>query len=120
MQVYAAGCQISGDDAPTPSDAACILGRIFNIGFLVVGIIAIAILAYGAIKAATAFGDPKGLAGAHQTWLYGFIGFIIVVFAGALLTMIGNLFGLELVPNDLIIGLGTRLDELFEWVGTGD
>ncbi|OGC68203.1 hypothetical protein A2415_02815 [candidate division WWE3 bacterium RIFOXYC1_FULL_39_7] len=91
-------------EAPSPLAIVCILARILNVAVLVVGLVFIFIIAYSAIKLATAFGDPKGFQGAQQTWTYAIIGALVVAGFFALFLIVANLvgFGNILSPNFIL------------------
>jgi len=94
--VYALDCELGAENyaAPLPSQIFCPFVKIFNLSLLLVGVVLLAMIIFGAIKMATALGDPKGLQGAHLTWTYAVVGTFVVLGSFAFIAIINKLFGL--------------------------
>jgi hypothetical protein len=108
--VFAVDCTDLDMDPPSPATIVCFVGRIINVFLLSAGILLVAVIAWGAIKASLSLGDPKALAGARSTWVYALIGFGVVVGAVAVLIIIGNALGLSISPSALI-------DRIYDSIG---
>lgn len=116
---FAAGCGLGGSGAPDPAEFACILEKIITIAIVVAGLIFIAMVSYGGVKLALALGDPKGYAGAVSTWQYALIGVLIVILIGGVLSVVGKLIGVSIVPTALISSLRNAITALLTFVRVG-
>ena len=70
----------AGDD-PGPYGLVCPVIRVFNFFLLAVGAALVVTIIYGAIKVSMSLGDPKGLAGAKNTWTFAVVGAAIILFS---------------------------------------
>jgi hypothetical protein len=98
---YAIDCTLS--DPPHPSQMLCPFLRIFNVVLIAGGVVLLIFIVVGAVKMATALGDPKGLSSARDTWLYAVIGVFIVAGVYAIFRILNTTFGLGL---DAYLGAG--------------
>ena len=117
---FAAGCGLSGTEDPDPAEFACILEKIITIAIVVAGLIFIAMVSYGGVKLALAFGDPKGYAGAISTWQYALIGVFVIILIGGVLSVVGKLIGVNIVPTNLISELRGAIDDLVSTISSGN
>ena len=117
---FAAGCGLSGTEDPALTEFACILEKIITIAIIVAGLIFIAMVSYGGVKLALSLGDPKGYAGAISAWQYALIGIFIIILIGGVLSIVGKLIGVSIVPTDLISELRGALDDIMATVTGGN
>ncbi|OGC45206.1 hypothetical protein A2V49_01170 [candidate division WWE3 bacterium RBG_19FT_COMBO_34_6] len=124
--VYGIDCSITTGDygVANPSSMICPLYRIINFLIIAGGIVLAIMLGYGLIKFSIALGDPKGLEGGKKTITFAIIGFLVVIFAMALLGMIYRLLaGQGILTNipSLQSMFETRFCEFLDmfWI-TGD
>lgn len=85
-------------DNPNLSDIVPIFNRVYNAAILSVGAVFIIWTIMSGIKYMSAGGDEKAVASARSSLTYAVVGFIFVLGAYALITIIGNLLGGG-VPN---------------------
>jgi hypothetical protein len=85
---------LQNGDAPSPRAVLCPVVRVFNVLILSVGVILIIMIGYGSVKVFMSLGEPKGLAGAKQTWTFAVIGGGIVLFFFVFYTIVANALGL--------------------------
>lgn len=91
------------DPPSLEEEAQPIIERVFNIAFISVGIVLVAVAAYGIIKSSLAAGDPRGLEGAKQTWTYAIYGFAVIVLFFAIFAIAQRLLGIPvLTPKELL------------------
>ncbi len=116
---YAVDCTLS--DPPTPAQFICPFVRVFNLLLILAGAVLLIFIVVGAIKMATAMGDPKGLKSSYDTWVYAVVGAFIVLGVFAIFRIINNLFGLSLGQyfgldgvNLLFSRIGDVMQNLFE------
>ena len=69
------------------------LRRMFNLALMLAAGVLFVMLVFGALKMASALGDPKGWQGASLTWTWGVLGFLIIVGFFALYRIIVGVFG---------------------------
>ncbi|MFC1722029.1 pilin [Patescibacteria group bacterium] len=100
--------------SPRPSQMLCPFIRIINVMLFFGGVVFAVIIGWGAIKLATAWGDPKGLDSAKKTWTYALIGLFVVVGAVSIMTIISNTFGLGININSIDNYLATWWDNFVE------
>jgi len=117
-QAFALDC-VSDDPnypAPLPSQIFCPLIKVVNFGLIFVGVVLIIMIILGAIKMATALGDPKGLQGANLTWTYAVIGTFIVLGSFTLIFILNNVFGLgiSILGGDDPGGIFTKIQSNFD------
>ena len=73
-------------------DWACVTNRIINaMGVVSVSIVTIMVL-YGGFQIITAGGDPEKFKNGRRTILYAAVGFVVLLAAGSITTIIRNLF----------------------------
>lgn len=82
------------DDPPSLEMLLCPVIRVFNAIILLVGVVLIIMIIYGAIKLALSLGDPKGLESAKATWVHAGIGLGIVLGFWGVLSIIMNRFNI--------------------------
>lgn len=117
----AAGCNTIDTEAPDPGDLVCIVARIINLGIFAAGMVFIGMIAYGAIKMSLAFGDPKGLAGSHQTLTYALIGVGIAVGVVSLMFLLGYTFlGFSLDPQNFLNEVERGIKGLLDVMTSGN
>ncbi len=100
-------------DEPTLGDIKFVLIRVVNWAVFVVGIVFVLVLAYGAWKASTALGDPRGLESAKGTWTYALFGVIIVVGFFAIFSIVGGFFGFKFGISAIFDDIFKSLNDLF-------
>jgi hypothetical protein len=84
-----------------------ILSKIIGIMTIIAGIWFFFILVIGAFGFLTAGGDPKKIEGATKRISNGLTGLIVIVLAYALISLIGNILGFDILnPQDIITQLG--------------
>lgn len=90
--------------------------KVFNIAVSLVGIALVVMIAYGIWKSSMSLGDPRGLEGAKQTWVYAFYGFAVVILFYAIFTIIASTFGISSLtsPAGLLEQVRDALKELVE------
>ena len=112
-QAFALDCVTEDPNypAPLPSQIFCPLIKVVNLGLILVGAVLIIMIVMGAIKMATALGDPKGLQGANLTWTYAVIGAFIVLASITLISILNNVFdlGIGLLGSDNPNGIFTKI-----------
>ncbi len=87
--------------------------NIFNAFIGVVAAVLIVMIAYGVWKSSMATGDPRGLEGAKQTWIYALYGFFVVVLFGVIFSIIAGWFGAPvLTPAALLSNVFAALESL--------
>jgi hypothetical protein len=103
-------------DDPSLDTLKNVLGNTFNIVVSLVGLVLVAVLAFGIWKSSMSLGDPRGLEGAKQTWTYALFGFmVIVLFFVIFYTILGFLgIGNSLTPKILLDKLFEALQELLD------
>jgi len=101
---------------PIINDLQTPIENIFNISVSLVGIVLVAVLAYGIWKSSMSLGDPRGLEGAKQTWTYALFGFAVVVLFFFLFTFLTSIFGIETLasPRHLLDKVFEAITELIE------
>jgi len=92
-------------DNPTWDNFGTILIRIMNWVVYLVGIVFVVVIAYGAWKASTALGDPRGLDSAKSTWTYALFGVIIIAGFFAIFTIVSGFFGFKIGFADIFSGI---------------
>jgi hypothetical protein len=102
-------------EAPDPRGIVCLLVRIINVFVLVAGLALLYMILWGALKLTMSYGDPKGFMGAQNTWLYAFIGFLIVIGFFTAYVVLANTLGLPTpsptgVQNALLEAIGGLLE----------
>lgn len=90
----------------------CPVRKIITIGIFASSAVLIVMLAYGGIKAALSFGEPKALMGAKNTWTWAVIGTFLVIIALSIVSMI---FGMLGVGGDVftILNIDSDIDSLW-------
>jgi hypothetical protein len=83
------------EDNPDLLEVVDVLENALIIAIGVVGVVFVAMIGYGAIKANMAAGDPRGLQGGKQTWTNAIIGFGIVVAVYVVINIAVSLLGGE-------------------------
>ncbi|NMB69589.1 hypothetical protein GYA27_00075 [candidate division WWE3 bacterium] len=101
---------LSSVGAPDPRAFVCIVGRVINIFIGMAAVAFIYMVLYGAFKLSMSQGDPKGYAGAQNTWFYALIGFLIVVGFFSVYLIVAGILGLP-TPNP-----GMFLDRIEEGI----
>lgn len=99
-------------DEPTLDQARPLLISIMNWLVFLVGIVFVVVVAYGAWKASTATGDPRGLDSAKSTWSYAIFGLLVVAGFFALYTIISGLFGFKIGFTEIFDGIFDGISEL--------
>ncbi|MBU0649904.1 hypothetical protein KJ605_01640 [Patescibacteria group bacterium] len=84
--------------SPSPMAIICPIARLLNILIFSAGAIFVALIFITAIKFALAQGDPKALMASKQTLTTAVMGFIVVIGAWAILTILKNVLGLRADP----------------------
>jgi len=106
-------CTLS--DPPTPAQIICPFIRMFNFALIAGGAVFLIFIVIGAIKMATALGDPKGLKSSRDTWIFAVLGVFVVLGVLTIFRIINNVFGLGL-GNYFILGgenyLFTRISDV--------
>lgn len=111
---FAADCSLPTTDAPALANLSCVLGRIINILLMVVGGVFIAMIAYGAYKAAMSVGDAKAFGGAITHWQYTLLGFGVVVGVFAIISIVSRLLGINILNvNAAISQMEAGLNNLY-------
>lgn len=112
-----------GDEPPSLEMLVCPIVRVFNMIILLVGVVLIIMIIYGAIKLALSLGDPKGLESAKATWVHAGIGLGIVLGFWGILTILMNRFGITNAtrgftsPMDPFNKAGDGITNLLEAIG---
>lgn len=88
-----------------------IIIRIFGLLFYSAAAVFIFMVGYGIWKSSLATGDPRGFAGAKQTWSYALFGFVIVAGFIVIMTIIASLVG---KGNAFSGGIEGIVDEMFK------
>ncbi len=101
-------------DEPTLGEARPLLVNVMNWLVFLVGIVFVLVVAYGAWKASTAAGDPRGLDSAKSTWSYAIFGLLIIVGFFALFTIVSGLFGFKIGFTEIFDGIFVGIDELMQ------
>lgn len=99
---YAIDCNLGSPEnpgVPTVEQLICPVARLLNAAMLLAGVALAIMIAFGAIKMALSFGDPKGYQASTRTLIFALIGFLIVIGALTILTIINRTFGLNLGLN---------------------
>lgn len=91
-----------GVGAPDPRALVCIVSRVINIFIGMAAVAFIYMILYGAFKLSMSQGDPKGYAGAQNTWFYALIGFLIVAGFFSVYLILANILGLP-TPNPNVL-----------------
>lgn len=99
-------------DEPTLGQMQDILVRVMNWLIFLVGVVFVVVIAYGAWKASTATGDPRGLDSAKSTWTYALFGALVVVGFFALFTIISGLFGFKIGFSEIFAGIFSGISTL--------
>ncbi|AHB40626.1 TPA: hypothetical protein DHW62_02440 [candidate division WWE3 bacterium] len=99
-------------DEPTLGQARPLLVSIMNWLVFLVGIVFVIVVVYGAWKASTATGDPRGLDSAKSTWSYAIFGLLVVAGFFALYTIISGLFGFKIGFTEIFDGIFDGISEL--------
>ena len=99
-------------DEPTLGQARPLLVSIMNWLVFLVGTVFVVIVAYGAWKASTATGDPRGLDSAKSTWSYAIFGLLVVAGFFALYTIISGLFGFKIGFTEIFDGIFGGISDL--------
>ncbi|OGC72587.1 hypothetical protein A2414_02420 [candidate division WWE3 bacterium RIFOXYC1_FULL_42_13] len=103
----------AGDiDEPTLGQARPLLINIMNWLVFLIGVVFVVVVAYGAWKASTATGDPRGLDSAKSTWSYAIFGLLVVAGFFALYTIISGLFGFKIGFTEIFDGIFDGISEL--------
>ncbi|OGC79830.1 hypothetical protein A3K01_02290 [candidate division WWE3 bacterium RIFOXYD1_FULL_43_17] len=99
-------------DEPTLGEARPLLVNVMNWLVFLVGIVFVLVVAYGAWKASTAAGDPRGLDSAKSTWSYAIFGLLIIVGFFALFTIVSGLFGFKIGFTEIFDGIFDGISKL--------
>jgi len=98
---------------PQLTDIFTIVGNIFNILVMAAGGVLVVMIAYGAVKASMALGDPRQLQGAKDTWTHALLGFFIVVGFFAVFVIMAGFLGItSLSPANLLNGVMDAIGQL--------
>lgn len=81
------------DEPPDLVSLLVVIGRVFNVLVLSVGVVFVAMLFLSAYKFSISQGDPKGIEGAKKTLTHALIGFLVVVGVYSLLYLIVSSLG---------------------------
>ena len=99
-------------DEPTLGEVRPLLVNVMNWLVFLVGIVFVLVVAYGAWKASTATGDPRGLDSAKSTWNYAIFGLLIIVGFFALFTIVSGLFGFKIGFTEIFDGIFDGISKL--------
>ena len=85
-------------DPPLPEQIVCPFIGIINITIGLVGAMIVVMCVYGGIKLSLSLGDPKGYAGAQNTWFWAVVGGGVVVLFYSGIVITAGFFGIK-VPG---------------------
>lgn len=88
---------------PNIGSLGCVAGNILEALLLSVGFVSAVFLILSGIKLVTSQGDPKALASAKGKFTWAIVGFILAISAIAIVRLIGNFVGYDLLPNSINI-----------------
>jgi L-cystine uptake protein TcyP (sodium:dicarboxylate symporter family) len=108
-------CKADLED-PYINDLRTPIENVFNIVVSVVGIVLVAVLAYGIWKSSMSLGDPRGLEGAKQTWTYALFGFAVIVLFFVIFSFLTGIFGIEVLtsPKTILEKVFNAIGDLFD------
>jgi len=88
--------QVSGSpEPPLLAKIVCPFINLFNLIFVLAGVVFLIMIFITGIKYAMSQGDPKGLEGAKTTLTYTFIGVLVAAGAFTILKIMQGIFGLD-------------------------
>lgn len=96
------------------SELGNIIMRVVNTLLIVSGLVLVAIVGYGVVKATLATGDSRALEGAKSTWTYALYGFFIVVGSTAIVVIVTGILGVQMPWDNLVGNLGNAISGLLE------
>ncbi len=89
-------CEGSYDpDSPTPYAIVCPAIKVLNVLILFGGAFFLGMVFLTAYKYSMAWGDPKGIQGAHNTATFAVVGLLFVVGVFAILRIVGTIFSID-------------------------
>lgn len=89
-------CEGSYDpDSPTPYAIVCPVIKVLNVLILFGGAIFLGMVFLTGYKYSMAWGDPKGIQGAHNTATFAVVGLLLVVGIFTILRIIGTIFSID-------------------------
>ncbi len=96
-KAYAYTCSAVDDDSGPPGieELVCPFARVINVLLFASGAVLILMILWGGFKLAMSLGDPKGFQAATSTWSHALAGFLIVVFALTILSILTRMLGWE-------------------------
>lgn len=108
------------EGAPSPMAILCPIARLLNVFIYSAAAFFVAFIFIAAIKYALSQGDPKALQASQQTLTMALIGFLVIIGAWTILTIVKNIFGLEDGILNPFATLSENLAKLLEKFGVSD
>ena len=103
------------ENPPTDfSELGNIIMRVVNTLLMVAGLVLVAMVGYGVVKATLATGDSRALEGAKSTWTYALYGFFIVVGSTAIVVIVTGILGVQMPWDNLVGNFGAAIDGLLK------
>lgn len=119
---YALDCNLDPNNnnsgsVPTTEQILCPILKGINVAIILAGVTFIVMLGYAVVKLALSLGDPKGFQLSQRAAAFAVIGFIIVLGAFTIISIISNTFGLGLT-FDITTIIETKLNDMLTFLCT--